>query len=83
MAIERFVWTDHAQARCDQRQLDTEEVERAIANGHQRRRPNGGRADWIVSGQLSEGGAFEAIYDHPHDDDAGAVRIVSAWRLDF
>lgn len=42
----------------------------------------GARAEWLVSGVLSDGTPFEAIYDHPHGDDKAAVRIVSAWRLD-
>ena len=27
---------------------------------------NDGRAEWLVSGVLSDGTTFEAIYDHPH-----------------
>ncbi len=47
------------------------------------REVNDGRAEWLISGETLEGVAFEAIYDHPHGDDGGAVRIVSVWRLDF
>lgn len=82
MAIERFVWTDHARARSEQRRLQRAEIEQAIADGHERRRPNDGRAEWLVSARTAGDVAFEAIYDHPHGDDVAAVRIVSVWRLD-
>ena len=82
MDIERFVWTDHARMRVATRRLDASEVEQAIRKGHAQREVNDGRAEWLVSGVLSDGTAFEAIYDHPHDGDDDAVRIVSVWRLD-
>lgn len=82
MEIERFVWTEHAQTRLRQRQLDAAEVEQAIKERHSEREANDGRAEWLVSGQTADGTIFEAIYDHPHGDDEGAVRIVSVWRLD-
>ena len=82
MAIERFVWTDHAQARLAERRLDAAEVERAISERHADREVNDGRAEWLVAGATDDGTKFEAIYDYPHGDDDAAVRIVSVWRLD-
>ncbi|MGV1047294.1 MAG: DUF4258 domain-containing protein [Solirubrobacterales bacterium] len=82
MGIERFVWTDHARMRLGQRRLEATEVEQAIKHGHAKRKENDGRAEWLVSGVMVNGTAFEAIYDHPHGDDDAAVRIVSVWRLD-
>ncbi|MGE5335926.1 MAG: DUF4258 domain-containing protein [Nitrososphaerota archaeon] len=80
MEIESFVWTEHARMRVAQRRLDAAEVEQAIDQGHGEREVNDGRAEWLVSGVLADGTAFEAIYDHPHGDDDAAVRIVSVWR---
>jgi uncharacterized protein DUF4258 len=80
MEIERFVWTVHAQQRLGQRRLDRLEVEQAIRQGHDAREVNDGRAQWRVRGVTLQGASFEAIYDHPHDDDVTAVRIVSVWR---
>ncbi len=82
MEIERFIWTEHAEDRIRQRRLDAADVEQAIKYRHAEREVNDGRAEWLVSGLTPDGVAFEAIYDHPHGDDEGAVRIVSAWRLD-
>ena len=82
MGIERFVWTEHAQARVAERRLGPAEIERAIRERHADRQENDGRAEWLVSGVTAGGTAFEAIYDHPHGDDDGAARIVSVWRLD-
>lgn len=82
MEIERFVWTEHAETRLRQRQLDAAEIEQAIKERHSEREVNDGRAEWLVSGETADGTAFEAIYDHPHGDDEAAVRIVSVWRLD-
>ena len=82
MGIERFVWTEHAEARRHQRQLDTTDVEQAISAGHADREVNEGRAEWLVSGETADGTPFEAIYDHPHLGDEEAARIVSVWRLD-
>lgn len=81
--VERFTWTEHARMRIADRGLDATEVEQAIRSGHAEREVNDGRAEWLVSGVLSDGTAFEAIYDHPHGNDQTAVRIVSAWRLDL
>jgi hypothetical protein len=80
--IERFVWTEHARMRLAERGLEATDVEQAIGRGHAEREENDGRAQWLVSGVLADGTAFEAIYDHPHGDDGAAVRVVSAWRLD-
>jgi hypothetical protein len=80
--IERFVWTEHAEDRLRQRRLDASDVEEAIKDRHAEREVNDGRAEWLVSGETTDGTAFEAIYDHPHGDDEAAVRIVSVWRLD-
>lgn len=82
MAIERFVWTEHAQMRLAGRLLGAAEVERAISERHADREVNDGRAEWLVGGVTADGTPFEAIYDHPHGDDDAAVRIVSVWRLD-
>lgn len=68
--------------RLVQRELDAADVEQAIRKGHAQREVNDGRAQWLVSGVLSDGTPFEAIYDHPHGDNDAAVRIVSTWRLD-
>jgi hypothetical protein len=80
--IERFVWTEHAEGRLRQRRLNASDVEQAIKEQHAERKVNDGRAEWLVSGGTVGGTVFEAIYDHPHEDDEGAVRIVSVWRLD-
>jgi hypothetical protein len=82
MEIERFVWTEHAEDRVRQRRLDAADIEQAIKDRHAEREVNDGRAEWLVGGVTPDGVAFEAIYDHPHADDEGAVRIVSVWRLD-
>lgn len=83
MEIERFVWTEHARMRLAQRLLEADDVEQAIRSGHDERQVNDGRAQWLIGGTTPAGIDFEAIYDHPHGDDAGAVRIVSVWRLDI
>jgi hypothetical protein len=82
VAIERFVWTEHAESRRHQRRIDAADVERAIHDGHAGRRVNDGRAEWLLGGETAGGVAFEAIYDHPHDGDQEAAPIVSVWRLD-
>lgn len=81
MEIARFIWTEHAEDRIRQRRLDAADVEQAIKDRHAEREVNDGRAEWLVGGVTPDGVAFEAIYDHPHGGDEGAVRIVSAWRL--
>jgi hypothetical protein len=80
--IERFVWTEHAEARRRQRHLDAADIEQAIGDGYADRQINDGRAEWLVTGETADGTAFEAIYDHPHLGDSGAARIVSVWRIE-
>lgn len=82
MAIERFVWTEHALLRLAQRRLRGLDVERAIRAGHDDRHVNDGKADWLVLGITTHGVPFEAVYDHPADGDDSTVKIVSVWRLD-
>jgi hypothetical protein len=79
MAIERFIWTTHAEKRRTERLLDRAELERAIRDGHANRHINRGRADWLIDGLLADGRRFEIVYDHPHGADHAAVRIVSVW----
>lgn len=82
MEIERFIWTEHAKDRIRQRRLDAVDVEQTIKDRHAEREVNDGRAERLVGGEIADGTAFEAIYDHPSGDDETAVRIVSIWRLD-
>ncbi|HEX7290353.1 MAG TPA: DUF4258 domain-containing protein [Conexibacter sp.] len=81
MPIERFTWTAHARLRLGQRQLDRQEVEQAVREGHDAREVNDGRAQWLVRGTTADGTPFEVIYDHPHGGDVDTARIVSVWRL--
>lgn len=82
MAVERFVWTEHAESRRIERRLGRSEIENAIRDGHFERLENDGRAQWLVQGRSEEGRPFEAIYDSPHEGDPDAVRIVSVWQID-
>jgi hypothetical protein len=79
MAIERFIWTFHAEDKRARRLLDRSELERVIRDGHTDRQINRGRADWRIYGLLVDGRRFAVVYDHPHGDDQVAVRIVSVW----
>jgi hypothetical protein len=79
MAIERFIWTHHAEGKCAKRLLDRSELERSIRDGHDDRQINRGDADWRVYGLLADGRHFVIAYDHPHRADHAAVRIVSVW----
>jgi hypothetical protein len=79
MAIERFIWTTHAEDRRIERLLDRAELEQAIRDGHADRQINHGRADWLIDGPLADGRHFVVVYDHPHGADHAAVRIVSVW----
>ncbi len=79
MAIERFIWTRHAEIRRTRRLLDSAELERAIRDGHAERQINRGDADWRIDGLLVDGRHFVIAYDHPHGSDHAAVRIVSVW----
>jgi len=80
--IERFYWTDHAGRRAWERKFDRFEVEMTIRLGHDGRIRNDGRADWRVSGECFDGRVFEVVYDHPVEDDAERVRIVSIWEME-
>jgi Domain of unknown function (DUF4258) len=80
MKIERFLWTDHADERLDERHLTRADVEQAIRDGHDGREVNDGQADWLLTAITASGVAFEAIYDHPAHGQQSTVRIVSAWR---
>jgi hypothetical protein len=74
MPIERFVWTEHAEERLEDRKLTKDLVEQAIREEHPIRLPNKGEADWrLVTGR------FVVIYDHPDGEDIDSVRIVSVW----
>lgn len=79
MPIERFIWTTHAEDRRSERLIDRSDLERSIREGHADRQINRGRADWRIYGLLADGRHFEVVYDHPHDNDRAAVRIVSVW----
>jgi hypothetical protein len=79
MAIERFIWTHHAERRRIRRLLDRFELEHAIRNGHADRQINHGEAGWRIYGLLVDGRHFVIAYDHPHGSDHAAVRIVSVW----
>jgi Domain of unknown function (DUF4258) len=74
MAIERFVWTMHAEERLSERGITRDAVELAIREGHPVHETNEGAADWRV-----DVGRFVVVYDHPHGDDINAVRIISVW----
>ena len=79
MAIERFIWTTHAESKCLRRLLDRSDLEWAIRDGHADRQINHGDADWRIYGLLTDGRHFVVAYDHPHRADHAAVRIVSVW----
>jgi hypothetical protein len=81
MAIERFVWTDHALQRLGERGLARFEVEEVIREGHDGRVPNEDGADWLIAAETQSGISIEAVYDHPHGGDETVARIVSVWRL--
>jgi hypothetical protein len=82
MAIERFIWTHHAEGKHLRRLLDHSELERAIRDGHSDRRRMGippAPAEWRIDGLLADGRRFVVVYDHPHGADHTAVRIISVW----
>jgi hypothetical protein len=81
VAIERFIWTDHAEQRLSERGLARPEVERAISEQHDTREVNQGEADWRLYGTRADGRGFAVIYDYPVGGDESAVRIVSVWTL--
>jgi hypothetical protein len=82
MAIERFIWTTHAEDRRIERLFGRSELERAIRDGHaerQRIKIPPTHADWLINGLLGDGRRFAVVYDHPHGIDHAAARIVSVW----
>lgn len=81
MAIERFVWTEHAESRLSERGLTRFEVEEVVREGHGSREVNKGDATWRVHGERSDGRRFAVIYDHPALGDPALARIVSVWPL--
>jgi hypothetical protein len=81
VGVERFIWTDHAELRLEQRGLTRFEVEEAVREGHEIREPNHGDADWRVEGVRADGRKFAVIYDNPVRGEENTVCVVSAWRL--
>jgi hypothetical protein len=81
VAIERFIWTDHAELRLGQRGLTRFEVEEAVREGHEIREPNHGDADWRVEGTRADGIRFAVIYDNPVRGEMNAACVISAWPL--
>jgi Domain of unknown function (DUF4258) len=81
MAIRRFIWTDHAELRLEDRGFARVDIENAIREGHLVRSLNLGDADWRIHGVRSDSRPFAVIYDHPVRGDKSAVRIVSMWSL--
>ncbi|HJZ37080.1 MAG TPA: DUF4258 domain-containing protein [Solirubrobacterales bacterium] len=79
--IERFDWTNHAESRVRERNLERILVEMTVKLGHDGRGRNDGRADWRVRGRRFDGRRFVVIYDHPVANDVGRVRLVSVWDL--
>lgn len=81
MAIESFVWTDHALQRLQERGLTQFEVEEAIREGHEGRKANDDGAEWLIATTTQSGFSIEAVYDHPHHGDDDTARVVSVWRV--
>jgi hypothetical protein len=81
VAIERFIWTEHAELRLGQRGLTRFDVEVAVREGHEGRELNRGNADWRVYGSRPDGRRFAVIYDNPARGDVATVCVVSAWPL--
>jgi hypothetical protein len=81
VAIERFIWTDHAELRLGQRGLTTADVEEAVREEHENREINQGDADWRVEAVRPDGRRFAVIYDNPVRGDASAACVISAWPL--
>jgi hypothetical protein len=59
VAVERFVWTDHALLRLDERHLTQSDVEQAIREGHRGRQVNDGQADWLIEGLTAHGSVLK------------------------
>lgn len=81
MPIERFIWTDHALLRLEQRGLTRFEVEEAVREGHEIRHVNPGDADWRVEGVRTDGRRFVVVFDSPVREGDRAACVVSAWPL--
>lgn len=81
MAVERFIWTTHAEDRRSRRLIDRSAVEHTISTQHADREINAGDADWRVRGLLPDGRRFIVVYDHPANRDTKSVAIVSVWDL--
>jgi len=64
-----------------ERGLHTDEIELMIEQHHSERAINRGRAQWRVVAVTPDRKKIVVIYDHPHGNDTGAARIVSAWPL--
>jgi hypothetical protein len=67
--------------RVRERGLRADEIELMIEHHHSKRGINRGRAQWRIVASVAGREKIVVIYDHPHGNDAGAVRIVSAWPL--
>jgi hypothetical protein len=75
-APHRVRWTDHALEKAAVLHLPHADIERLLIERHRLRRRNTRSADWRVTI-----GRVVIVYDHPDHGDAGAVRIVTLWRL--
>lgn len=79
--IDRFVWTEHALQRLDERGLTRFEVEEAIREGHEGREANEDGGDCLIVAKTHSGISIETVYDHPDRGDQNVARVVSVWRL--
>ncbi len=73
MAIERFLWTLHAEQRLRERGLTRGEVEQAIRDRHDERQPDHGDADWRIYGSRADARNYVVIYDNPVNHDRAAA----------
>ena len=69
------VFTHHAEQRAQERLISLTEVADAVLSGHDHRRRNPGKADWL----LREDG-IAIVYDWPDGDDESTAVVVSLWR---
>jgi len=81
VAIERFIWTLHAEDRAVERGLSHLDVEEVVSDGHRARQTNKGLGDWRVYGTRSDGQSFAVVYDQPVLGDDELARIVTIWRV--
>jgi hypothetical protein len=81
VAIERFIWTLHAEDRAAERGLSRLDVEEVVRDGHRTRQANEGLGDWRVYGTRSDGQLFAVVYDQPALEDDELARIVTIWRV--